>query len=353
MTREAKIGMLTGLGVIVLVGALLSEYLGGPANQMQSASAMPDLSSEYRAVQQRPVGSAGVRTQGGEVPDRVSMLPGGGELPAAFNGERAHVRETPVTVISPPIMPEAMPPGPEVAMTRTDGPTVDITPVRSSDPSPMIFVTPADARRMVPLERSDVASRVDVGGIASAPEGKLVEIVKGDTLERLARKHYGSGSRANIERIVKANPSILKDVSTPLVIGKKLMLPLAPGMAATAAPAPTAPRAVAGGSGAVPMPRATIVAPGAGDRREAASAAPAPATRPGTAVEAPKVATYTVVKGDTLERIARKLMGTASRDAVQKLMTVNGIKDPTALRIGTVLRIPQAAVAGDASRTRG
>ena len=29
MTREAKIGMLTGLGVIVLIGVLLSEYLGG------------------------------------------------------------------------------------------------------------------------------------------------------------------------------------------------------------------------------------------------------------------------------------------------------------------------------------
>ena len=28
MTREAKIGMLTGLGVIVLIGVLLSEYLG-------------------------------------------------------------------------------------------------------------------------------------------------------------------------------------------------------------------------------------------------------------------------------------------------------------------------------------
>ena len=28
MTREAKIGMLTGLGVIVLIGVLLSNYLG-------------------------------------------------------------------------------------------------------------------------------------------------------------------------------------------------------------------------------------------------------------------------------------------------------------------------------------
>ena len=31
MTREAKIGLLTGLAVIVLIGILLSEYLGGPA----------------------------------------------------------------------------------------------------------------------------------------------------------------------------------------------------------------------------------------------------------------------------------------------------------------------------------
>src|SRR3954470_10366383 len=31
MTREAKIGMLTGLGVIVLIGVLLSEYLGDAA----------------------------------------------------------------------------------------------------------------------------------------------------------------------------------------------------------------------------------------------------------------------------------------------------------------------------------
>ena len=51
MTREAKIGLLTGLGVIVLIGVLLSEYLGGPTAGAPGASnrmAPLPVSAAYR-----------------------------------------------------------------------------------------------------------------------------------------------------------------------------------------------------------------------------------------------------------------------------------------------------------------
>ena len=58
MTREAKIGMLTGLGVIVLIGVLLSEYLGdgrGPTTAMASTSGGPTRPQQMAPL---PIGSA-------------------------------------------------------------------------------------------------------------------------------------------------------------------------------------------------------------------------------------------------------------------------------------------------------
>jgi nucleoid-associated protein YgaU len=74
----------------------------------------------------------------------------------------------------------------------------------------------------------------DAGGAAAAPAtetmksadtGNTYTVQKGDTLFGIARKVYGSGSDAEVRRIVDANGGTLKSKDTPLKPGMKLAIP--------------------------------------------------------------------------------------------------------------------------------
>ncbi len=98
-------------------------------------------------------------------------------------------------------------------------------------------------------------------------------------------------------------------------------------------------------------PRDVVIGiPGAAGRvTPDAGVVQAPAVRPETA--RPTVVTYKVVAGDSLGRIARKFYGTASKEAVKRIMAANKIATPEALQAGVVLTIPApAAVAGVGAR---
>src|SRR6478672_10920006 len=84
MTKEAKIGMLTGLGVIVLIGVLLSEYLGdknpgggGTAvvNVPTGRMAPLPVGAAYREQVTSPIGVPAMAPAG-----QVVQLAGGGEI---------------------------------------------------------------------------------------------------------------------------------------------------------------------------------------------------------------------------------------------------------------------------------
>lgn len=59
----------------------------------------------------------------------------------------------------------------------------------------------------------------------SADAGNTYTVQKGDTLFGIARKVYGSGSDAEVRRIVDANGGTLKSKDTPLKPGMKLAIP--------------------------------------------------------------------------------------------------------------------------------
>jgi hypothetical protein len=61
-------------------------------------------------------------------------------------------------------------------------------------------------------------------------------------------------------------------------------------------------------------------------------------TKPGSGHK-PKYRTYTVKKGDTLQGIAKKLLGKASR--WQEIAKINNIHDPRNLKVGKKLRVPR------------
>lgn len=58
-----------------------------------------------------------------------------------------------------------------------------------------------------------------------APGASTYTVQKGDTLFGIARKVYGSGSEAEIRRIVEANKGQLQSKDTPLKPGMKLAIP--------------------------------------------------------------------------------------------------------------------------------
>jgi LysM repeat protein len=67
---------------------------------------------------------------------------------------------------------------------------------------------------------------------------------------------------------------------------------------------------------------------------------PAQAARARAAETKPAERTYTVAAGDTLWAIATRLLGKGQRWG--EIAEKNGIRDPRALKIGTVLKVPNA-----------
>src|SRR4051794_19465145 len=122
MNKEAKIGMLTGLGVIVLLGVLLSEYLG---DKNTAGGAVVDVATGGMA----PLpGGAGDREPGASPIGVPAMAPAGQVVQLAGGGEIS----TPMShdTMMPPVMVAA-------EITEVGGP-VAIGPVTPIDAGPML-----------------------------------------------------------------------------------------------------------------------------------------------------------------------------------------------------------------------
>ena len=318
MTREAKIGMLTGLGVILLIGVLLSNYLG--TNPAQGGRTVPlvTIGGEYRQEVMHPVAPPGAaleaQNNGSAVATAYDVNDGANAnvVPALYasNGPVG-------AAVSGPTMGRAVTP-------IAAGPAPAGTPMAGGPP--MIAVADAHAAAVpTPADGGTVV-------VKATMRNTTYMIAAGDTLMKIARKFYGTDAKqSDIQRIVAANPTVLKDATTMLVVGKKLVITNVPAVRA-----PASPKGVQPVVAAKPDAPEMISLPGSPDVKVAAKG-----TAGGTPLangKAPK--TYVVQAGDTLEKIARKFSPSNSTQLVAKLKSANGIKDPSALQIGTTLKVP-------------
>jgi LysM repeat protein len=210
--------------------------------------------------------------------------------------------------------------------------------------------------------------------------GKTYKVQPGDTIFKIAKKlNMGNDGPA---KLMAMNKDRVKDV-TALKIGQEILVPAddtakvvpakadvsksglaadLPKPAVVSKPAADVPALSPGGKSVL-----AIVEKPADDKRVLTATnikgddmkAVAPAdktdkTAKSTALDKlddklnskadPAVAgkTYTVRKGDNLYSIANDQMGSRTKSAVQKLMQVNGIKDPSKLVAGAELKIPKA-----------
>ena len=335
MTREAKIGMLTGLGVIVLIGVLLSEYLGGGphgggAMGMGATGRMASLpmGAAYRQEIMQPVGVPSlVRADG------ASVAPGAGvATPAVTAAPTAPpVAYGATDVGGAPRMDTPLASGPAINQPVTAVPAgaVQMNVQQASIPTMQMPVTGVQTVYVAGQAQQNRGLTVDgtVTPVAEAapaapakPAGQEYVIAAGDNLAKIAKKFYKSSKNSDIERIVAANPAMLKNDKSVLMAGKKLLIPTV--VTAVAGATPSMPAA------AVPVPGDVVIRkPGSGDAHGAAAAS----AKKGAA----KV--YVVQANDTLEKIAKKL-----GVPVKKIAAANGIKDAKSLQVGQKLQVPVA-----------
>src|SRR5512146_402116 len=187
--------------------------------------------------------------------------------------------------------------GPVVAGAVTPIPVGRALGIPSSgDGVPVPLIQVDDPRPAAGVPVRALASGGNTAAVRVA--GRPYTIVSGDTLSKIAAKMYKSSKPENLQRIVAANPTMLKNTNSLLFVGKTLIIPDVPvaemPKAAPATPGPAAPRVVvyAPGvrTGAVRQPRdatGRLSAPKPADKKDA-------------------VAVYVVKHGDTLGAIAAR-----------------------------------------------
>ena len=285
MTRETKIALLVGLGLIICFGVILGEARTQRMPDLAGAAGQPIDGDPFEGLTARDDATAivEVRRPG---PSPISQT-------AEFTSDRAQVepdRSAPAPEPDPP--PPAADPVPVVAPPVS----VPVSPVR---PKPVQTYT----------------------------------VAPGDSLCKIARTHYGRQNERLYMLIFKANRDKLNDPST-LKAGQRLVIPPLPTRAAAAdAPPRTTPRQGAAGG------LQTVTTEQLRDHlrrvQDDQRRAPAP-------VPAPTAGTYTVKRGENLTIIARKLLRDGSPAAVRRLYRANVDKldSPDLLPAGTVLVLP-------------
>lgn len=320
MTKETKIGLLVGMGVIILIGILISDHLSVAQRQQQAqlANGIPEIHEDMippapHAVRELPAAQATRRTEPMPLPDEIPPVVTRSNAPPANTTVPAAVPQPPVAVAE--ARPHTIVQDVNLLMPdrQTHGQYVPVPPANvqgygaiPSDPGagaglpPELFEKP-----MPPTPRPP-----------SVPASKAIVhyVGKEETLSDISRKYYGTAGQwkdiYEANRSVIPNPNLVRP-------GVRLVIPPKPGTASANMTA----AAVSGGSD------------------NTGTAIRITAERPAKPA-APAMKTYTVKQGDTLSSIADRFTGSAAN--WQKLYAANKsvIKDPDRVPEGTVLQIP-------------
>jgi LysM repeat protein len=294
--KPQSTGGLKLMTVFIAVLALHVIVIGGYSiyQVMKGGAADADL-ADTKAAKDAKVSTDGSVVMDGQLPDgsqpdKTTAAESAAPAPAI---EQAPPAETPA---APAPAPVAVTPD---ASTPT-GPVV--TPAQAPAPAPTLVT---EQPMQQPTEQMEPTTAPPLEPeAAAAPVVRSSYVVKmHDTLEKIALRHH-----TTVATLKRANG--LK--GELLHVGERLSIPGKREVAA--APATD-------GTGATNLSGTPVMTP------DETVAAPA---------HAPSGShTYTVVKGDTLTRIAHKFRTTA-----KALMAVNNITDPTKLSIGKKLLIP-------------
>ena len=295
MTRETKLGLVIGAGIILLIGIVVSDHLSvAQKHDTPPSTGFVDTSSNVLTPPAEMRRTTPMSTDG----NTTTGTPGGAGTPAAPGG------------LADPLAARAL----DAQSTRTDfGTGSGVTPGRG------------DAARGLPTESIGLFDPPPVtGGGAVLPPGNTITLpgghgvaevssvihtVKaGETLWDIARKYYSDGNKWTL--IATANKDALAKQGA-MREGLKLAIPPGNG-------------------------------PGNGPGT--------PGVRPPTDVDTTAGKTITVQAGDTLSKLAARHLGSANR--WQELFKANSDQlksEKQQLKIGMVLRLPGAKATAETS----
>lgn len=389
MTRETKIGLLVGMGVIILIGILISDHLSVAQSQRQARIASaPELRSDQIPAIPNPSFATRTPRQTLPLPEEPRTLrPAQSAAPAPAVADAAPAAQRPVPQPDRLMadLTQAINVGAEgrpapARATQQAMPSGDFVPAgqpqvgdapagfaprngRSPEsyphpaqpthvreipaPAPTAVTTrpaaPAQAPTQVAAAAVPAPAPVVISNQPSAPSAVshvIHNVRDGETLYGIARKYYGDGSMASV--ILEANKRSIPSANR-LRSGVRLVIPAKPGAApaaaATASARPVAPAAT------------THVAPANTATAQASANTPAAVTNVTAAPAASATTTatlamidYTVKEGDTLAGLAKQFLGTRNW---QKLYELNKdrIANPDRVKPGTVIRVPRKTAA--------
>ena len=294
MTRENKLALVVGFGLILFVGILISDHFSTVRSQQAANLANHDAAIDPMAVHHQDEGYIDIGKIAAPPPSEPNAT-ALGNLPAPS--------DNPTTVEQPDasglaLTPDAIPK--HAAETKTAAKPDEKTP-----------------EGFVPLPPEGTAVKV-----------RHHEVHSGDSLYAICKQYYGDTSL--LSALAKAN-SI--DDPTNLKVGAKLLIPPAETIGGKAAtPSVAKNEAAPGGASIDPNVHVkieqTVKLPLKNPK--ATTAPPASST--------PR-ATYIVKAGDSLRQIALRIYG--SKENWKKLQDLNKdvIDDPDNLKVGTVLKL--------------
>ena len=289
MNKETKIGLVTGVTLIVLIGAMLSSYLSAPRDR---------------------IGDLALAGQGRNLRNQISNPVGIAQVPIPQNATMNPVQLTPQAMA--PVSTRYN----QVTQLPYGSATAPTTSAESLTPA-AAMVTP----RAVPVvaAQKPVPSVAVVAATVPTSARTATYIVRpGDTLGKIAWHFYHDSGPVAVRRIVHANASKLSSAAATIRVGEALTIP---------------PAAQQAGTSHVHL--LTMAAQSTGNSY---------GTKYSTQRVAPasdgSVHTYRVESGDTLWGIARKTMGAGTEANVHRIMVLNHIRDARTIAVGQVLKIP-------------
>jgi len=290
MTRENKLALVVGFGLLLFVGILVSDHFSA-------------------AHRQDKVDLASRRETRDRAPGPISIAP----MPAAVATVTSDIRPEPSAEIAGDVVP------------ASNG----VTPIPSdSRPSRSVVLVGGSA------PDAALATKAQARKQESEPGVKLRPIGDGESLYSICKQEYGDGSLA--DALARYNKSAVPD---PRRIRKGVTIRVPPVETLRGGKSPRASAEVAR-TDAPAMAASELVAVEARDvvgsgRRVDVIETPAAPTKP---TDSGRV--YVVKKGDTLTSIAQRELGSKGR--WKDIVSANGgsLKDPAALAPGMKIRIP-------------
>lgn len=291
INRELKIGLLLAMGFVLLVSVVVGEYVT-TSNSPEPA----DLASTGANIR------TSVKTPGTNVFDNPTV-----QVPAAIEpGELVATRDR---LDLPPESAVTQTPVVSAMLSATAPQLNAPMPLRDPEPTQVIPAQPTleDVAREVGEPIVALTQPVSASPVPVVPASKPYVAVKGDSLSKMARLHLGSDTPANRSAITALNPDLLSNPDR-IVVGKTYLIPSRDTQAVIIQ---TPPPAVA-----------------------STPTAPTQADSTGTTVS------YTVQPGDSLWKIASKVVGDINKLDEIRALNKDALGGADRLKPGMSLVLP-------------